>query len=96
MEFGSESSFKLALTSRSLLKIRMYPFLFAIRELSSTFARLCHLVDSSSSDMESDMKNLEIEIQKLDEIAASSKVLKNKANYLMNELELFDAAFLKK
>jgi len=71
-------------------------FLIFPRELSSTVARLCHLVDSSSSDMELEMKNLEVEIQKLDEIAASSKVLKNKANYLMNELELFDAAFLKK
>jgi len=66
------------------------------RELSSTFARLCHLVDSSSSEMEMDMKNLEMEIQKLDEISANSKVLRNKANYLMNELELFDSAFLKK
>lgn len=65
------------------------------QELSSTFARLCHLVDSSTCDMESDMKMLEQEIHKLNEIADGAKVLKNKANYLVNELDLFDAAFLK-
>jgi len=65
------------------------------QELSSTFARLCHLVDSSTSEMENEMKSLEEEIQKLEELAASSKLLKNKANYLVNELDCFEKAFLK-
>lgn len=68
-------------------------FIF-LRELSSTFARLCHLVDSSTSDMEQEMKQLESEIQKLEELTASAKLLKNKANYLINELDMFDSAYL--
>ncbi|CAL8148072.1 unnamed protein product [Orchesella dallaii] len=64
------------------------------QELSSTFARLCHLVDSSTSEMEQEMKQLESEIQKLEELTASSKLLKNKANYLISELDMFDSAYL--
>jgi len=64
------------------------------RELSSTFARLCHLVDSSTAEMEQDMKQLECEIQSLEELTSATKLLRNKANYLANELDLFDSAYL--
>jgi len=64
------------------------------QELSSTFARLCHLVDSSTSEMEQEMRQLESEIDKLEELTGSAKLLKNKANYLMNELDMFDSAYL--
>jgi len=64
------------------------------QELSSTFARLCHLVDSSTTDMEGDLKQVDEELKKLEDIASGAKLLKNKSNYLISELDLFDGAFL--
>ncbi|KAJ9593852.1 hypothetical protein L9F63_027504, partial [Diploptera punctata] len=65
------------------------------QELSSTFARLCHLVDEATNDMDSEIKILDKEIRKLEEAANSAKVLRNKANYITKELEMFDDAYLK-
>lgn len=65
------------------------------QELSSTFARLCHLVDESTSEMDTDLKTIASTLRTLEEAATSAKVLRNKANYLANELELFDAAYIK-
>ena len=65
------------------------------RELSSTFARLCHLVDEATSEMDMDLKKIATTLRTLEEAATSAKVLRNKANYLTNELDLFDAAYLK-
>ncbi|XP_076670680.1 mitochondrial assembly regulatory factor [Andrena cerasifolii] len=65
------------------------------QELSSTFARLCHLVDETTSEMDSNLKSITTTIRMLEEAKSSAKVLRNKANYLTNELELFDAAYLK-
>lgn len=65
------------------------------RELSSTFARLCHLVDEATNDMDAEIKTLDKEIKQLEEAANSAKVLRNKANYITKQLEIFDDAFLK-
>ncbi|OAD54754.1 Transmembrane GTPase Marf [Eufriesea mexicana] len=65
------------------------------QELSSTFARLCHLVDDATSEMDSELKNIASTVRILEEATSSAKVLRNKANYLINELDLFDAAYLK-
>ncbi|XP_032679191.1 transmembrane GTPase Marf isoform X1 [Odontomachus brunneus] len=65
------------------------------QELSSTFARLCHLVDEATSEMDSELKSIANTLRILEEAATRAKVLRNKANYLINELELFDAAYLK-
>ncbi|XP_059485368.1 transmembrane GTPase Marf [Neocloeon triangulifer] len=65
------------------------------QELSSTFARLCHLVDESIEDMSGKVKTLEKEVKLLEESANSAKVLRNKANYVARELKLFDEAYLK-
>lgn len=64
------------------------------QELSSTFARLCHLVDGTMNDMQNEIKQLESELRALDELAAGAKVLRNKANYLIGELDRFDKAYL--
>lgn len=40
------------------------------------------------------MKQLEAEIDSLEELTASAKLLKNKANYLISELDMFDSAYL--
>ncbi|KAJ8675431.1 hypothetical protein QAD02_011217 [Eretmocerus hayati] len=65
------------------------------QELSSTFARLCHLVDETTNDMDSELKTIATTLRSLEEAATNAKVLRNKANYLANELDLFDAAYLK-
>ncbi|XP_032454223.1 transmembrane GTPase Marf isoform X4 [Nasonia vitripennis] len=65
------------------------------QELSSTFARLCHLVDETTSEMDSELKTIATTLRTLEEAATNAKVLRNKANYLANELDLFDAAYLK-
>lgn len=66
------------------------------QELSSTFARLCHLVDGTLSDMQAEIKQLEAELRVLDEIATSTKVRRNKANYLVGELDRFDRSYMTK
>merc|ERR1712141_148875 len=59
------------------------------QELSSTFARLCHLVDESTAEMKEEAKALEREVRQLEEIAGRSKVLRNQATFLGNKLEMF-------
>lgn len=65
------------------------------QELSSTFARLCHLVDETTDEMGSDLTKIASTIRILEEATNSAKVLRNKANYLTSELDLFDTAYLK-
>ncbi len=72
----------------------LHTFDLLYRELSSTFARLCHLVDSTTADMEQEVKQLDEQILTLEELSSAAKLLKNKANYLINELNLFDKAYL--
>jgi len=57
---------------------------------------LCHLVDGTLSDMQADIKQLEAELRVLDEIATSAKVRRNKANYLVGELDRFDRSYMTK
>lgn len=65
------------------------------QELSGTFARLCHMVDEATTDMDKQMKELEVEVKSLENASGKAKVLRNKANYLAHELELFEDAYLK-
>lgn len=65
------------------------------QELSSTFAKLCHLVDEATGNMIDDLKELEGQVTRLDSAGNRAKVLRNKANYLMHELELFQETYIK-
>ncbi|KAK6620405.1 hypothetical protein RUM44_006806 [Polyplax serrata] len=65
------------------------------QELSSTFARLCHLVDESTVDMDKEIKILDKELKELEEAGSKAKVLRNKANYIIQELDIFGDKFLK-
>ncbi|XP_029677132.1 transmembrane GTPase Marf isoform X1 [Formica exsecta] len=65
------------------------------QELSSTFARLCHLVDEATSEMDSELKTIANTLGILEKAAFKSKHLRNEANFLINELDTFDAAYLK-
>ncbi|XP_068203348.1 transmembrane GTPase Marf-like isoform X2 [Palaemon carinicauda] len=64
------------------------------QELSGTFARLCRLVDESTSEMQRDVRSLEREVQQLEDMTATAKKLRNKAHYLANELDIFQQTYL--
>jgi len=64
------------------------------QELSSTFARLCHLVDESTSEMKDSAKQMEKSIRELEDIAGRAKVLRNQATFLSNKLEMFETTYL--
>ncbi|XP_067213818.1 transmembrane GTPase Marf isoform X3 [Linepithema humile] len=65
------------------------------QELSSTFARLCHLVDEATSEMDTELKTIANTLGILEKAAGKAKNLRNKANFLINELDTFDTAYLK-
>lgn len=64
------------------------------QELSGTFARLCRLVDESTSEMQRNVRTLEREAGQLEEAAAAAKKLRNKSHYLASELEVFQQTYL--
>ena len=64
------------------------------QELSSTFARLCHLIDETTTDLKESIDRVDETLQRLDEGANRSKVLKNQANFIANKLDLFDRSYI--
>ncbi|KAL1440465.1 hypothetical protein MTO96_009499 [Rhipicephalus appendiculatus] len=64
------------------------------QELSSTFARLGHVVDEVVNDMDTDIKKLDKEVAKMEEATTNARTLRNKAGYLMSELETFSQQYL--
>lgn len=70
-------------------------FLSFARELSSTFARLCRVVDTASTDMNDELKQIENGLTILEANQKQIKMLKNKANYITNELEIFENNYIK-
>ena len=58
-----------------LLQLTCVPNPFQVQqELSSTFARLCHLVDETTNEMKDDIKRIDVELAALKENADRSKV----------------------
>uniref|UniRef100_A0A1I8P414 Dynamin-type G domain-containing protein n=1 Tax=Stomoxys calcitrans TaxID=35570 RepID=A0A1I8P414_STOCA len=64
------------------------------QELSSTFARLCRTVDTATTDMNEELKTLEAQLAVLETNQKHLKLLRNKANYIQNELEIFENNYL--
>jgi len=64
------------------------------QELSSTFARLCHMVDESTTEMKDSARQIEQSVKELEETGTRAKVLKNQATFLNNKLELFESSYL--
>ncbi|XP_050424672.1 transmembrane GTPase Marf isoform X2 [Adelges cooleyi] len=64
------------------------------QELSTTFARLCQLVDESASDLTDQMRYIDRQLQVLAQSTEVSKILRNKAEFLKSELRHFDDNFL--
>lgn len=71
--------------------MQLYPF----RELSSTFARLCRVVDNAQSDMNTELKDIESILNVLETNQKQIKLLRNKANYITNELDIFENNYIK-
>ncbi|VEN51345.1 unnamed protein product [Callosobruchus maculatus] len=99
---AKERAFKKQYVEHATRKLRMIVDLTSAncshqvqQELSGTFARLCHLVDETISEMDGTLKELEKEVNGLESAGSRAKVLRNKANYLAHELELFEDAYLK-
>lgn len=64
------------------------------RELSSTFARLCRTVDTATTDMNEELKTLEAQLNVLESNQKQLKLLRNKANYIQNELDIFEHNYI--
>ncbi|GAB0086640.1 Transmembrane GTPase Marf [Sergentomyia squamirostris] len=65
------------------------------QELTSTFARLCRMVDTASSEMNEDLRSVEALLNQLETNQKQMKLLRNKANYITNELEIFENNYIK-
>lgn len=99
---AKEKSFKKQYVAHATRKLKMIVDLTSAncshqvqQELSGNFARLCHLVDEATNEMDTQLKELEGQVNGLENAASRAKVLRNKANYLIHELELFEDAYLK-
>ena len=65
------------------------------QELSSTFARLCHLVDETTTEMRENMTHIERTLKQLQEVTSKSKDLRGKASGLESKFQLFDQSYLR-
>lgn len=68
---------------------------FISRELSSTFARLCRVVDMAQSDMNTELKEIETSLNILEGDQKQIKLLRNKASYITNKLDTFENNYIK-
>lgn len=65
------------------------------QELSSTFARLCRVVDTATTEMNTELKDIETSLAVIEANQKQIKVLSNKANFIQRELEIFDSNYIK-
>lgn len=77
------------------MPIEINCFHFYSRELSCTFAGLCRVVDQSTTDMQSELKTIEHALGKLETVQKQIKLLRNKSNYIANELDIFENNYIK-
>ncbi|XP_025082569.1 mitofusin-2-like isoform X2 [Pomacea canaliculata] len=64
------------------------------QELTSTFARLCHQADMTRQQLEESLKDMDKNLQQLQQVASASKTLRNKADFLDSELMSFCSQYL--
>lgn len=65
------------------------------QELSSTFARLCRVVDNAQSEMNSELKEIEGSLNVLEGNQKQIKLLRNKATFITNKLDTFENNYIK-
>lgn len=59
-----------------------------------TFARLCQLVDETTTELRDENNTLTERLEYLETAASATKILRNKAIYVAKELAMFDDAYL--
>ncbi|CAH0389939.1 unnamed protein product [Bemisia tabaci] len=64
------------------------------QELVRTFARLCQLVDETTTELRDENNTLTERLEYLETAASATKILRNKAIYVAKELAMFDDAYL--
>ncbi|XP_048448663.1 mitofusin-2-like [Rhincodon typus] len=64
------------------------------QEMTSTFARLCQQVDVTEKNLEEAISSLNKKIELLESTQNRSKLLRNKATWLENELDIFTKQYL--
>lgn len=69
--------------------------IFVRRELSSTFARLCRVVDNAQSEMNDELKGIENSLTHLEGNQKQIKLLRNKAAFITNKLDTFESNYIK-
>ncbi|XP_053566137.1 mitofusin-1 [Bombina bombina] len=65
------------------------------KELDNTFNRLCQQADVTQRDLMEAVNKLKEEMDQLEKIQSTAKVLRHKATHLENELDLFSKTFLR-
>lgn len=56
---------------------------------------MCRVVDTSTADMSDELKQIESELAVLEANQKQIKLLRNKANYITSELDIFDTNYLR-
>lgn len=56
---------------------------------------MCRVVDTATSDMTDELKKIEGELAVLEVNQKNLKLLRNKANYITSELEIFDTNYIR-
>ncbi|XP_037950974.1 transmembrane GTPase Marf-like isoform X2 [Teleopsis dalmanni] len=99
---AKERSFKSQYVRHATKKLKMIVDLTSAncshqvqQELSSTFARLCRTVDSATTDMNEELKAIEAQLNVLEANQKQLKLLRNKANYIQNELDIFENNYIR-
>ena len=64
------------------------------QDLSSTFARLCHLVDETTAEMKKNLVDIDRSMLELQEVAAKSNQLEGKSADIENKLQKFRQSYL--
>lgn len=52
-------------------------------------------MDQSTTDMQSELKTIEHALGKLETVQKQIKLLRNKSNYIANELDIFENNYIK-
>lgn len=56
---------------------------------------MCRVVDTATTDMTDELKKIESELAVLEANQKNLKLLRNKANYITSELEIFDTNYIR-
>lgn len=98
---AKEREFKRQYVDHATSKLRMIVDLTSAncshqvqQELSTTFARLCQLVDESAVNLNDQMKTLDHQLKMLAQSTEVSKYLRTKVDLLKVDLKQFDEIFL--